>query len=74
MSLKNDARSMMEKAGVPVLPGFSADSLSYEQIVKKCENIGFPLIINASAGSGKTHNLVFQYLPQLLDTLQKESL
>ena len=52
MSLKNDARSMMEKAGVPVLPGFSADSLSYEQIVKKCENIGFPLIIKASAGGG----------------------
>tara|TARA_Y100001935_G_scaffold10601_1_gene8231 strand:- start:13372 stop:15357 length:1986 start_codon:yes stop_codon:yes gene_type:complete len=52
MSLKNDARSMMEKAGVPVLPGFSADSLSYEQIVKKCDNIGFPLIIKASAGGG----------------------
>ena len=52
MSLKNDARSMMEKAGVPVLPGFSADALSYEQIVKKCDNIGFPLIIKASAGGG----------------------
>jgi 3-methylcrotonyl-CoA carboxylase alpha subunit len=52
MSLKNDARSMMEKAGVPVLPGFSADSLPYEQIVKKCDNIGFPLIIKASAGGG----------------------
>lgn len=52
MSLKNDARSMMEKAGVPVLPGFSADSLSYEKIVKKCDNIGFPLIIKASAGGG----------------------
>ena len=45
MSLKNDARSMMEKAGVPVLPGFSADSLSYEKIVKKCDNICFPLIL-----------------------------
>ena len=52
MSLKNDARSMMEKAGVPVLPGFSADGLSENQILKKCENIGFPLIIKASAGGG----------------------
>ena len=52
MSLKNDARSMMEKAGVPVLPGFSADGLSQKQILKKCENIGFPLIIKASAGGG----------------------
>ena len=52
MSLKNDARSMMEKAGVPVLPGFSADSLSYNKIMDKCAAIGFPLIIKASAGGG----------------------
>jgi len=52
MSSKNDARNMMEKAGVPVLPGFSADDLSQKQILKRCEDIGFPLIIKASAGGG----------------------
>jgi len=52
MSLKNDARSMMEKAGVPVLPGFSTDSLSHTKIMDKCDAIGFPLIIKASAGGG----------------------
>ena len=52
MSLKNDARNMMEEADVPVLSGFSADGLSKKEIIKKCENIGFPLIIKASAGGG----------------------
>ncbi len=52
MSLKNDARNMMEEANVPVLSGFSADGLSKKEIIKKCQNIGFPLIIKASAGGG----------------------
>ena len=52
MSLKNDARNIMEKAGVPVLSGFSADDLSKKEIINRCESIGFPLIIKASAGGG----------------------
>ena len=52
MSLKNDARNIMEKAGVPVLSGFSADDLSKKEIINRCEGIGFPLIIKASAGGG----------------------
>ena len=70
MSLKNDARSMMEKTGVPVLPGFSADGLSENQILKKCVNIGFPLIIKASAGGGGKGMHVINKKSEIINKLE----
>ncbi len=52
MALKTEARKLMEEAGVPVLPGFSVENKSKNLILKECRNIGFPVIIKASAGGG----------------------
>ena len=41
MSLKNDARNMMEEADVPVLSGFSADGLSKKRNNKKMSKYRF---------------------------------
>ena len=52
MALKTEARKLMQEAGVPVLPGFSLENMSKNKILNTCKDIGFPLIIKASAGGG----------------------
>ena len=50
MGLKDRAKSLMEKVGVPVVPGYHAkEQNNLEEIAT---NIGFPLIIKAIAGGG----------------------
>jgi len=52
MALKSKARKMMADSNVPVVPGFSLEGYSKSQILSKVKNIGFPIIIKASAGGG----------------------
>jgi acetyl-CoA carboxylase, biotin carboxylase subunit len=52
MGEKVEARRAMQKAGVPILPG-SPDALtSEEDAIKLAREIGFPVIVKASAGGG----------------------
>ncbi len=50
MGSKVRARSMMEQAGVPVLPG--AELSSGSDTSAEAERVGFPLLVKASAGGG----------------------
>tara|TARA_B100000686_G_scaffold116504_1_gene123820 strand:- start:5152 stop:7143 length:1992 start_codon:yes stop_codon:yes gene_type:complete len=61
MALKTEARKIMQDAGVPVLPGFSVENMSNNKILKACKDIGFPLIIKASAGGGGKGMHVINY-------------
>lgn len=51
MGDKISARRIMISAGVPVVPG-TAESMSEEDLVRECREIGLPVIIKASAGGG----------------------
>lgn len=51
MGNKNNARELMIKAGVPVIPGSGALSDAAEAKAF-AENIGYPVLIKASAGGG----------------------
>lgn len=51
MGDKAGARSLMEKAGVPVVPGYQGKDDDVA-IKKAAETIGFPLLVKASAGGG----------------------
>lgn len=51
------ARSLMEKAGVPVVPGTDGLS-SLEEALQAAEQIGYPVMIKASAGGGGIGMLV----------------
>jgi acetyl-CoA carboxylase biotin carboxylase subunit len=52
MGEKVEARRAMQKAGMPILPG-SPDALtSEEDAIKLAREIGFPVIVKASAGGG----------------------
>jgi propionyl-CoA carboxylase alpha chain len=50
MGSKVGARAMMERAGVPVLPGAEVDDDA--GLAAAAEEIGFPLLVKASAGGG----------------------
>lgn len=52
MGDKAVAKATMIKNKVPVVPGSDGEVDSYEEAKKVCEEIGFPVIIKASAGGG----------------------
>jgi acetyl-CoA carboxylase biotin carboxylase subunit len=49
---KAKARETMQKAGVPVIPGSEGEVDSVNAAVTLAENIGYPVMIKASAGGG----------------------
>jgi acetyl-CoA carboxylase biotin carboxylase subunit len=52
MGSKIAARTLMEQAGVPVVPGVTPDDQSDEGLRRAARALGFPLLIKASAGGG----------------------
>lgn len=51
MGSKIEARRLAESAGIPVIPGYS-DSQSDDDLRAAANDIGFPVLIKASAGGG----------------------
>lgn len=49
---KNTARTLALKAGVPVVPGSDGLITDYRHAVKTAKEIGFPVLIKATAGGG----------------------
>ena len=52
MGLKDAAKALMAKAGVPVTPGYLGEDQSPEMLVKEADKIGYPVLIKAVAGGG----------------------
>jgi len=52
MGSKSAAKALMEKAGVPLVPGYHGDEQSFETLAAAADRIGYPLLIKASAGGG----------------------
>src|SRR6202008_1264014 len=52
MGDKARARRVMKKAGVPVLPGSDGPIESEEKALKLAKDIGYPIIVKATAGGG----------------------
>jgi 3-methylcrotonyl-CoA carboxylase alpha subunit len=52
MGSKIAAKQLMQKAGVPVIPGYFGDDQSAENLQRQARQLGFPLLIKASAGGG----------------------
>ena len=51
MGSKRDAKDLMAKNGVPVVPGFVGD-VNDDEFAAAARKIGFPVLIKASAGGG----------------------
>jgi acetyl-CoA carboxylase biotin carboxylase subunit len=52
MGLKDRAKALMAKAGVPVVPGYLGDSQSPKHLANEASKIGYPVLIKAVAGGG----------------------
>jgi 3-methylcrotonyl-CoA carboxylase alpha subunit len=52
MGLKAESKQLMEKAGVPLVPGYHAAAQDPALLKKEAGRIGYPVLIKASAGGG----------------------
>jgi 3-methylcrotonyl-CoA carboxylase alpha subunit len=52
MGLKDAAKDLMDKAGVPVTPGYLGEDQSLETLQKAADSTGYPVLIKAVAGGG----------------------
>ena len=73
---KARARRAMRKAGVPILPGSDGPVDSEEQGLKVARDIGYPVIVKATAGGGGRGMRIVQSAEELgtaLKTAQREA-
>jgi 3-methylcrotonyl-CoA carboxylase alpha subunit len=52
MGSKSGSKALMEKAGVPLVPGYHGEAQDEATLAKAAERIGFPVLVKASAGGG----------------------
>src|SRR3954469_23958066 len=52
MGLKDQAKALMEKAGVPVVPGYHGELQEPKFLKEKAYQVGYPVLIKAVAGGG----------------------
>lgn len=52
MGLKDAAKRLMEKASVPVVPGYHGEAQEIVLLATKAREIGYPVLIKARAGGG----------------------
>jgi acetyl-CoA carboxylase, biotin carboxylase subunit len=76
MGMKQIARSVMDEAGVPILPGSKGILKSLEEALELAEQVGYPVMLKASAGGGGRGMRVVrtaEELPNLLAQAQAEA-
>jgi 3-methylcrotonyl-CoA carboxylase alpha subunit len=69
MGSKSEAKKIMEKARVPLVPGYHGDDQSPDLLAKEAQRIGFPVLIKASAGGGGKGMRVVEEAPKFADAL-----
>jgi 3-methylcrotonyl-CoA carboxylase alpha subunit len=52
MGLKAESKQLMEKAGVPLVPGYHGSNQDPALLQAEADRIGYPVLIKASAGGG----------------------
>src|SRR5690625_5102128 len=76
MCIKDVARETMEKAGVPIVPGSNGILENEEEAMEVAKDIGYPVIIKATAGGGGKGSRVARDEQELLNGIrmtQKEA-
>ena len=77
MGLKDAAKILMEKAGVPVVPGYHGENQGSSFLAQQAKKIGYPVLIKARAGGGgkgmRKVEIPDQFLAAL-ESAQRESL
>ena len=77
MGSKSAAKALMERAGVPLVPGYHGEAQDLETFRLASERIGYPVLLKATAGGGGKGMKVVEDVTQLAEALasaQREAL
>jgi 3-methylcrotonyl-CoA carboxylase alpha subunit len=69
MGDKSAAKALMEKAGVPVVPGYHGLAQDVETLAAAADKIGYPVLLKASAGGGGKGMRIVETRAALADAL-----
>jgi 3-methylcrotonyl-CoA carboxylase alpha subunit len=69
MGSKSEAKKIMEKARVPLVPGYHGDDQSPELLAREAGRIGYPVLIKAAAGGGGKGMRVVEEAAKFADAL-----
>jgi 3-methylcrotonyl-CoA carboxylase alpha subunit len=69
MGSKSEAKKIMERARVPLVPGYHGDDQSVDLLAREAERIGYPVLIKASAGGGGKGMRVVESAAKFADSL-----
>jgi len=73
---KMNCKSLAQKAGLPLIPGYQGDLQDVDHLVKQCEIIGLPVIVKAAAGGGGRGMKLINSLEEakeLIESAQREA-
>ncbi len=71
MGNKDIARDLALKSNLPICPGLNNKDLENEDLEKKCNEIGFPILIKASAGGGGIGMQIVNNYNELVKSVEK---
>ena len=69
MGSKSEAKKLMEKAGVPLTPGYHGDEQAPDFLRQQADAIGYPVLIKAAAGGGGKGMRAVYKTEEFLDAL-----
>ncbi len=69
MGSKSGSKTLMEKAGVPLVPGYHGEAQDEATLAKAAGKIGFPVLVKASAGGGGRGMRVVRSAGELTDAI-----
>jgi 3-methylcrotonyl-CoA carboxylase alpha subunit len=70
MGSKSEAKALMERAGVPLVPGYHGFEQAGEHLVAEAHKLGYPLLIKASAGGGGKGMRIVELQADFIDALE----
>ena len=71
MGNKDIARELAIKSNLPICPGLKNDELDSNDLEKKCIDIGYPILIKASAGGGGIGMQIVNNFNELKSAIEK---
>ncbi len=77
MGSKSGAKALMEAAGVPLVPGYHGEAQDEATLSRAAKEIGFPVLVKASAGGGGRGMRIVRAAGELADAVasaKRESL
>ncbi|MCY4211767.1 MAG: acetyl/propionyl/methylcrotonyl-CoA carboxylase subunit alpha [Gammaproteobacteria bacterium] len=64
MGCKSAAKTIMQQAGIPLVPGYHGDNQDQTFLLGEAEKIGFPVMLKAAAGGGGRGMRVVRRAPE----------